>query len=172
MPRPGSGEIPGHELFQYIDTDPSRKLRDRGIMEPLTAQIAKDFRARAGTVLAAGALTELPGKAARKNIARAIESVSKQLGNTVAVCRKCYIHPALFEAYSNGSLNGTFDRRKAGAKNSGPKRRRRGRSNDGGAARKKSKNQRSDQDAALRRQLRRSVGHAKAATRKIPRREL
>jgi DNA topoisomerase-1 len=66
-------------------------------------------------VLAATALVGLDGfttKAqARKNIVRAVESVAHKLGNTVAVCRKCYVHPAVFEGYLDGtlaaSLNGT-----------------------------------------------------------------
>jgi DNA topoisomerase-1 len=42
--------------------------------------------------------------AAKRNITRAIEQVSARLGNTVAICRKCYVHPALFEAYLDGTL--------------------------------------------------------------------
>jgi DNA topoisomerase-1 len=47
------------------------------------------------------------GKATKKDIMRGIESVAKQLGNTVAVCRKCYIHPAVLDAYRAGALNDT-----------------------------------------------------------------
>jgi DNA topoisomerase-1 len=43
-------------------------------------------------------------KAAKKNVVRAVEAVAKRLGNTVAVCRKCYIHPAILNSYLDGSL--------------------------------------------------------------------
>jgi DNA topoisomerase-1 len=76
---------------------------------------AKDFRTWSGTVLAAWALKELapaPPKApVKRNVVRAIESVSARLGNTVAVCRKCYVHPAVVEAYLDGSLVATLQAR-------------------------------------------------------------
>jgi DNA topoisomerase-1 len=69
---------------------------------------AKDFRTWAATNLAALALSELEQfdsqTKAKKNIVQAVESVSKMLGNTPAVCRKCYIHPAVFDGYLDGSL--------------------------------------------------------------------
>ena len=68
---------------------------------------AKDFRTWAGTVLAAKALAEVAGfkssTDAKRKIASAIESVAKRLGNTKAVCRKCYIHPAILDAYMEGA---------------------------------------------------------------------
>jgi DNA topoisomerase-1 len=67
---------------------------------------AKDFRTWAGTVLAAMALNHFgPGatkKEAKTNIKTAVTAVSKLLGNTPAICRKCYVHPAIFETYLNG----------------------------------------------------------------------
>ncbi len=72
---------------------------------------SKDFRTWAGTVLAAqilGGCDEADSEPARrKNIVRAVESVAKRLGNTRAVCRKCYIHPAVFEAYLDGGIAST-----------------------------------------------------------------
>ena len=69
---------------------------------------AKDFRTWAGTHLAAMALRELAAfdskTAAKSAIVRAVEQVAKHLGNTAAVCRKCYIHPAVFEGYLDGTL--------------------------------------------------------------------
>jgi DNA topoisomerase I len=68
---------------------------------------AKDFRTWAGTVLAARAFTELhlTGEPATKSsVVSAIKQVSKRLGNTVAVCRKCYVHPHIFDSYYDGSL--------------------------------------------------------------------
>ncbi|PYK08632.1 MAG: DNA topoisomerase I, partial [Verrucomicrobia bacterium] len=72
---------------------------------------AKDFRTWAGTVLAAVALGKLGGsetkQQAKSNIKHAVGAVAEILGNTPAVCRQCYIHPAVLEAYLNGnSING------------------------------------------------------------------
>ena len=73
--------------------------------EPFTA---KDFRTWAGTVLASLALSEFESfdtqAAAKRNVTRAIERVANDLGNTVAVCRKSYIHPAILDSYLDGSL--------------------------------------------------------------------
>ncbi len=62
---------------------------------------SKDFRTWAGTVLAAEALSRCGPK---NGLSLAIERVAHQLGNTKAVCRKCYIHPAVIDAYVDGSL--------------------------------------------------------------------
>jgi DNA topoisomerase-1 len=108
-------ELPGHELFQYIDEKGERCTIDSADVNEYLRTIAgddfstKDFRTWAGTVLAATALIEVTGeKPAKKNIARAIGQVARQLGNTTAVCRKCYIHPAVIESYQNGSLTEAF----------------------------------------------------------------
>jgi DNA topoisomerase-1 len=107
-------DLPGQELFQYIDEDGERHgvgsddvnayLRDI-TGEDITA---KDFRTWAATNLAALALRELEvfdtAAKAKKNVLRAIEAVSGMLGNTPSICRKCYIHPAIFEGYLDGSL--------------------------------------------------------------------
>jgi DNA topoisomerase-1 len=107
-------ELPGAELLQYVDEE--AKVRDIGssdvndYLREITGQdfTAKDFRTWAGTVLAAVALREfehVDSKARqKKNIVQAVESVAKRLGNTRAVCKKCYIHPAVFEAFADGSL--------------------------------------------------------------------
>ena len=107
-------DLGGQELFQYLDDDgqthgvTSDDVNEylRGITgEEITA---KDFRTWAATNLAALALAELEvfdTKAkAKKNVLRAVEAVAKMLGNTPSICRKCYIHPAIFEAYLDGSL--------------------------------------------------------------------
>lgn len=69
---------------------------------------AKDFRTWAGSVLAVQALVELEVFAspmeAKKNVVQVVGTVSAKLGNTKAVCRKCYIHPSIFESYLEGSL--------------------------------------------------------------------
>ena len=107
-------DLPGQELFQYLDEN--GKVVDVG-SEDVNAYLkeitgtgftSKDFRTWAGTVLA----TKLLGAAeactsaaaAKKLIAGAIDQVAKRLGNTRAVCRKCYVHPAVIEAYLDGSI--------------------------------------------------------------------
>jgi DNA topoisomerase I len=107
-------DLPGQELFQYRDE--SGKVCDIGssdvndYLRSLTGEdfTAKDFRTWAGTVLAAQALQEIGAfttqKQAKINVVRAVESVAKQLGNTKAVCRKCYIHPAILQSYLDGQL--------------------------------------------------------------------
>ena len=71
---------------------------------------AKDFRTWSGTVLAACALRAMEAgggggqRRANRNIVRAMESVAERLGNTPAICRKCYVHPGVLEAYLDGSL--------------------------------------------------------------------
>jgi DNA topoisomerase-1 len=102
-------DLPGQELFQYVDDD--GKVRDitsqdvNNYLREVTGQdfTAKDFRTWAGTVLAAIALSVLDPfetkKQARANINDAIGIVSKLLGNTPAICRKCYVHPAILQAY-------------------------------------------------------------------------
>jgi DNA topoisomerase-1 len=76
---------------------------------------AKDFRTWAGTVLAARALQEFEKFAsqaeAKRNLLRAIESVARMLGNTPAICRRCYVHPIVLDTY----LDGSFERLKAQA---------------------------------------------------------
>jgi DNA topoisomerase-1 len=109
-------ELPGQELFQYLDdagdvqdvdsTDVNEYLRQ------ITGQdfTAKDFRTWAGTVLAAQALRALEGSATdtdrdlRTDVVRAVEQVAKSLGNTPAVCRACYVHPAIIDAYLDGAM--------------------------------------------------------------------
>jgi DNA topoisomerase-1 len=105
-------ELPGQELFAYINGDGTpRDVTSEDVnaylREVAGAEFtAKDFRTWAGTVLAAVALRELARFAskreAKRNITKAIEAVAKMLGNTPAVCRKCYVHPAIFESYLDG----------------------------------------------------------------------
>jgi len=112
-------ELPGQELFQYLDErnrcraissgDVNDYLRDATGVD-LTA---KDFRTWAGTVLAAvelGALEAAPAASTKGNIVKAVEQVSKRLGNTRAVCRKSYIHPAIIDSYLDGTLRRAMPR--------------------------------------------------------------
>jgi DNA topoisomerase-1 len=106
-------DLPGYELFQYLDDDGQRQTIDSADVNAYLREIsgedftAKDFRTWAGTVLAARALAELErfssNAQAKRNVVKAIESVAKRLGNTRAVCRKCYIHPAILDAYMDGA---------------------------------------------------------------------
>jgi len=107
-------ELSGQELFKYLDDDGEPRTVDSGDVNAYIKEItgedfsAKDFRTWAGTVLAALALVEFKKydrqTEAKRNVVAAIESVSKQLGNTPAICRKCYVHPEVLNAYMSGDL--------------------------------------------------------------------
>jgi DNA topoisomerase I len=107
-------DLPGYELFQYLDEDGRRRVVHSEDVNDYLREVmgeeftAKDFRTWAGTVLAAQALQEFQAfdsqTQARRNIVRAIETVARRLGNTRAICRKCYVHPAVLDAYLDGSL--------------------------------------------------------------------
>ena len=115
-------ELPGYQLFQYLDAHGRRRSIESADVNAYLRGIAgadftaKDFRTWAGSVLAAGALAVFARaesrRQANRNVARAVESVAARLGNTPTICRKCYVHPAVIEAYLDGSLAGTL---KAGA---------------------------------------------------------
>jgi DNA topoisomerase I len=106
--------IPGETLFQYVDADNVRQTVDSGdvnqYLREITSQefTAKDFRTWAGTIQAVGALQALgpseTEREAKSAILRAIDQVAKRLNNTRAVCRKYYVHPAVFETYQAGTM--------------------------------------------------------------------
>lgn len=106
-------DLPGQELFQYVDeNDEVRSISSQDVNEYLREISgqdfsAKDFRTWAGTVLAAIALNAAgefeTKKEAKANVKNAIGTVAKILRNTPAICRKCYIHPAVLESYLGGS---------------------------------------------------------------------
>lgn len=105
-------ELPGQDLFGYVDADGAVRDVTSDEVNNYLREIAgeefsaKDFRTWAGTVLAAVALREFEAFSsqveARRNTLRAVESVAQLLGNTPAVCRKCYVHPAIFDSYLTG----------------------------------------------------------------------
>src|SRR4051812_1356633 len=105
-------DLPGQEMFQYLDAAKKRQAVSsddvNDYLRDLTGRevTAKDFRTWGGTMLAAVELRKMGAAASRReadrNIIRAIDAVSERLGNTRAVCRKYYIHPALVEAYLMG----------------------------------------------------------------------
>ncbi len=114
-------ELPGQNLFQYEDDEGNvRQVTSADVNDYLreiagTDFTAKDFRTWAGTVLAAMALREfalVDAKAATKaNVRRAIETVASRLGNTAAICRKCYIHPEVLNCYLEGTLVDTLEQK-------------------------------------------------------------
>jgi DNA topoisomerase I len=104
-------DLPGYELFQYIDDSGRRIAIDSADVNAYLREIsgedftAKDFRTWAGTVLTSQHLSSVRFSSiaeAKRNIIQAVTVVAKQLGNTKAVCRKSYIHPAIFDAYLDG----------------------------------------------------------------------
>ncbi len=107
-------DLPGQHLFQYLGEDGEPVEVDSDdvnvYLQEITGQpfTAKDFRTWSGTVLAALALQEFEEvdsqAKAKKNVVTAIESVSRMLGNTPAVCRKCYVHPSVIDSYMEGTL--------------------------------------------------------------------
>jgi DNA topoisomerase I len=121
--------VPGYELFQYVNDEGKRcTIRSEDVnsyLKEITGEnfSAKDFRTWSGTVLAAKALRSLPmfetEAQAKRNINLAIDSVSKKLGNTKSICRKCYVHPAVLDAYLDGDtietilVNSTISRKKS-----------------------------------------------------------
>ena len=114
-------DLPGQDLFAYVDGNGERRtVPSQDVNEYLRETTgedytAKDFRTWAGTVLAAVALRELEGFAseaeAKHNVVAAIDRVAKRLGNTRAVCRRSYVHPAVLDSYLDGSLGRKLVRR-------------------------------------------------------------
>ena len=107
-------DIPGYELFQFIDDEGQWQTIDSADVNEYIQTIAgdgftaKDFRTWAGTVLMAEALILGPAvksqAQANRHIVGAIKQVAERLGNTAAVCRKSYIHPAIIDAFREGEL--------------------------------------------------------------------
>jgi DNA topoisomerase-1 len=118
-------ELPGQELFQYVDGDGRRQSIDSGEVNDYLREItgeeftAKEFRTWAGTVAASMALQdflEIDDDVGRKKaIVGAIEKVARQLGNTPAVCRACYVHPDVLDSYLDGTLIDALAARARGA---------------------------------------------------------
>jgi DNA topoisomerase-1 len=102
----------GSKLFQYVGEDGRRRpVSPRDVNEYIKAAAgpefsAKDFRTWGGTLLASIELAELgrceDARQAKGNLAAAVKRVAERLGNTPTVCRSCYIHPSVLEAYERG----------------------------------------------------------------------
>ena len=122
-------DLPGQTLFQYRDDHRRvRSLSSSDINKYLReisggAFTAKDFRTWAGTLTAAEALDKMPPPksksktAGNKAIVEAVDLVAEALGNTRAVCRRCYIHPVVFHAFQSGVTLGTVTPSRAKAMN-------------------------------------------------------
>ncbi len=107
-------EIPGKELFQYIDEEGGRQSIDSGMVNNYIREIsgedftAKDFRTWSGTVNAFLAFKELGNfetvTDAKRKINEALDKVAQHLGNTRSVCKKYYVHPLIINLYENHSI--------------------------------------------------------------------
>ncbi|HLH52773.1 MAG TPA: DNA topoisomerase IB [Verrucomicrobiae bacterium] len=119
-------DLPGQELFEYVDENGKvQDVKSTDVNEYLHTITqadftAKDFRTWAGTMLAAAALQEESARfetkvQAKRNLVHAIESVAAKLGNTPSICKKCYVHPHVIDAYLDGSLGAVFALGKRGS---------------------------------------------------------
>lgn len=107
-------ELPGQHLFEYVgDQGEAQKISSSDVnsyLREISGRdiTAKDFRTWTATVEAAMAFHDLvqreiePSKAVVKSV---LTQVAAKLGNTVAICRKCYVHPGVVEAFSTGRLS-------------------------------------------------------------------
>ncbi len=113
-------DLPGYELFQYVNGDGERRSVDSGdvngyLQEHTGADFsAKDFRTWGGSVMAGDAFYQLGEAqnqtALKKNTSAVVGKVSEHLGNTKRVCRTYYIHPVIISSYERGILSPHFDR--------------------------------------------------------------
>ena len=119
-------DLPGQTLFQYVDETGAQRTISSTDVNAYIREVAgeeftaKDFRTWSGTVLAACALCadiELGSATARKRfVSEAIGDVAARLGNTKAVCRKCYVHPTVIDAFLEGETIAPFVRTTGAAK--------------------------------------------------------
>jgi DNA topoisomerase-1 len=108
-------DIPGKELFQYIDEDGKRQSIESGMVNDYIREIAgdeftaKDFRTWCGSVAALNAISDAGyienKKDGRKRVQDILDKVASQLGNTRTVCKKYYVHPCLLELYESGQIH-------------------------------------------------------------------
>ncbi|MFP3592908.1 DNA topoisomerase IB [Chryseobacterium sp. SIMBA_038] len=112
-------DIPGKELFQFLDEDDNRHSIDSGMVNNYIKEIsgedftAKDFRTWSGTVNALIAFKEIgyaeSNSEYKKKVKEALEMVASHLGNTSTVCRKYYVHPLVINLYENNSIKKYLD---------------------------------------------------------------
>jgi len=119
-------DIPGKELFQYIDEEGNRQSIDSGMVNEYIRKLtgedftAKDLRTWCGTLAALTAITEngiMPDGDSKKKVIAVLDKVSEQLGNTRTVCKKYYVHPSLLELYEEGKLDKLLSRNDNTVKN-------------------------------------------------------
>lgn len=107
-------DIPGKELFQYIDKGGGRQSIDSGEVNNFIKEISggeftsKDFRTWAGTVECLSCFAKMGGYETKtqmkKNVVAALDSVAKSLGNTRTVCKSHYVHPFILSSYEDATL--------------------------------------------------------------------
>lgn len=122
-------DIPGKELFQYYDDDGNRHCIDSGMVNEYIKEIsgedftAKDFRTWSGTVNALIAFKEIgyaeTNAEYKKKVKEALDIVASRLGNTVAVCKKYYVHPLVINLYENNTIKKYLDELEVIEKNDG-----------------------------------------------------
>lgn len=122
-------DIPGKELFQYIDEEGKRQSVESGMVNEYIKEIAtgeftaKDFRTWCGSVAALNALNQIgpfeSEKEAKQKIVEVLDKVSVQLGNTRTVCKKYYVHPSLLELYENGKMKKWLEKLDGSEKSNG-----------------------------------------------------
>ena len=118
-------DIPGKELFQYIDEKGNRQSIDSGMVNEYIRKLAgedftaKDLRTWCGTLAALTAITEngLKDGDSKKKVIAVLDKVSEQLGNTRTVCKKYYVHPSLLELYEGGNLDKWLSKKESSSKN-------------------------------------------------------
>jgi DNA topoisomerase-1 len=117
-------DIPGKELFQYIDEEGNRQSIDSGMVNDYIRSLAgedftaKDFRTWCGTVAALSAIIEnglVEDLDSKKKVIAVLDKVSGQLGNSRTVCKKYYVHPSLLEMYEDGKLEKWLTKKENGS---------------------------------------------------------
>jgi DNA topoisomerase-1 len=107
-------DLPGYELFEYVEEGKVRSVDSADVnayLREITGEeyTAKDFRTWGGTLLTGLALEKRPAPTsisqAKREITEAIRATAKELGNTLAICRTCYVHPGILEAFAAGRLS-------------------------------------------------------------------
>ncbi|HEX6847445.1 MAG TPA: DNA topoisomerase IB, partial [Chitinophagaceae bacterium] len=121
-------DIPGKELFQYIDEEGNRQSIDSGMVNEYIRKLAgedftaKDLRTWCGTLAALTAITEngMPENGdSKKKVIAVLDKVSEQLGNSRTVCKKYYVHPSLLELYEVGKLDKWLSKKDKNTKTEG-----------------------------------------------------
>src|SRR6188768_2785803 len=119
-------DIPGKELFQYIDEAGNRQSIDSGMVNEYIRKLAgddftaKDLRTWCGTLAALTAISENGIETngdSKKRVIAVLDKVSEQLGNTRTVCKKYYVHPSLLELYESGKLDNLLSKKDNTTKN-------------------------------------------------------